>query len=151
MNFSQFLTLILTGTLGTFAYTLVFRMRKRLILWTVLCGFLTMALYTFCVQKTELVFWQNLFPAVFATAFAEILARVTKAPTTPYIVCSIIPLVPGGTLFYTMSHFIHGETAPFHDMLLQTLRISSGLAVGILCVSAVTHIILKLKKEIRKI
>lgn len=146
MNLSQTLTLILTGTLGAFAFTLVYRMRKRLILWAVLCGFLTMSLYTLCVQLTDLPFLQNLFPALFATAFAELLARLTKAPTTPYIVCSIIPLVPGGALFYTMYHFILGDMTQFHDKLLETLRISSGIAVGILCVSAVMQIFAKLKK-----
>ena len=146
MNVSQILTPILTGTLGTFAFALVFRMRKRLLLWTVLCGCLTMGLYVLCVQFTDLSFWQNLFPALFATAFAEVLARLTRAPTTPYIVCSIIPLVPGGALYYTMYHFIHGEMEPFREMLLQTLRVSAGLAVGILCVSAVMQVVLNVKK-----
>ncbi len=147
MQLSFFLLPVLTGTLGTFAFTLVFRMRKRLILWTVLCGFLTMAIYALCSELFLHEFLQNLFPALFATAFAEVLARLTKAPTTPYIVCSIIPLVPGRALFYTMYHFILGDMAQFHVMLLQTLRISAGIAVGILCVSAVMQIVLKVKRK----
>ena len=141
MTIARMITLILTGTLGTLAFTLLFRMRKRLILWAVLCGFLTTALYVLCAQFMDHAFFQNLIPALFATAFAEVLARITKAPTTPYIACAIIPLVPGGALYYTMYHFILGEMDLFHEKLIETLRVSAGLAVGIICVSAVMQII----------
>ena len=140
MTVSRALLLILTGALGTFAFALVFRMRKRLILWTILSGCLTTALYVLCSRLFVYEFFQYLFPALFATAFAEVLARLTKAPTTPYIVCPIIPLVPGGALFYTMYHFILGDMTQFHEMLMQTLRISAGLAVGIICVSAAVQV-----------
>lgn len=141
MKVSTVVLLILTGTLGTFAFALIFRMRKRLIVWTILSGCLTTALYVLCIELFDQPFFQNLFPALFATAFAEVLARLTKAPTTPYIVCPIIPLVPGSALFHTMYHFILGNMTQFHDMLLQTLSISAGLAVGIICVSAAVQIV----------
>lgn len=150
MTITKILTLILTGTLGTFGFTLLFRMRKRLILWAVLSGCLTMGVYVLCVHYSAQLFFQNLFPALFATAFAEVLARLTKAPTTPYIVCAVIPLVPGSALFYTMYHFIIGEMEQFHEMLMQTLSVSAGLAVGILCVSAVMQIVTKKPKGSQK-
>ena len=146
MTVSKILLLIVTGALGTFAFALVFRIRKRLIVWTVLSGLLTTALYVLCAQLFTLEFFQYLFPALFATAFAEALARLTKAPTTPFIVCPLIPLVPGSALFYTMYHFILGDMTQFHEMLMQTLRISAGLAVGIICVSAVAQFIQYVKR-----
>ena len=139
--------IILTGTLGTLGFTLLFRMRKRLIVWALLNSCLTTALYTLCVHLTPLPFFQNLFPALFAMTFAEVLARLTKAPTTPYIVCTIIPLVPGGALYYTMYHVILGEMELFHERLLETLRVSAGLAVGILCVSAFTQLVQRLRRK----
>lgn len=139
--------MILTGTLGAFGFALLFRMRKRLIVWAVLNGFLTMAIYVLCTRLFSLEFLQNLFPALFATAFSEVLARLTKAPTTPYIVCAIIPLVPGSALYYTMANFILGDMAAFHERLMETLRVSAGLAVGILCVSVVMQMVRHLRRS----
>ena len=82
---------------------------------------------------------QNLFPALFATAYAEVMARLTKAPATPILACSIIPLVPGGKLYYTTYYFVVGETENFYEALVALLRIASGLAVGIILISVVVH------------
>ena len=38
------------------------------------------------------------------SALAELLARLLKAPATIFLVIGIIPLVPGGGLYYTMDY-----------------------------------------------
>ena len=57
--------------------------------------------------ESELI--QNLFPALAATVYAEIMARVVKAPATPILACSVISLVPGGKLYYTTYYFVVGD------------------------------------------
>ena len=82
---------------------------------------------------------QYLFPALAATVYAEIMARLTKAPATPILACSIIPFVPGGKLYYTTYYFVVGEMENFYESIIALLRIASGLAVGIILVSVVVH------------
>ena len=82
---------------------------------------------------------QNLFPALFATVYAEVMARAVKAPATPILACSIIPLVPGGKLYYTTYYFVTSDMEKFDTTLGETLQIAAGLAVGIICVSVIVH------------
>ena len=78
-------------------------------------------------------------PALVATAFSEILARLSKSPATQYITCSIIPLVPGSRLYYMMYDLVIGDTAACRAELTLVARIAAGLAVGIIAVSVVVH------------
>lgn len=67
------------------------------------------------------------------------MARFVKAPATPILACSIIPLVPGGKLYYTTYYLVIGEMAMFRGTLMELFRTASGLAVGIICISVVVH------------
>ena len=47
------------------------------------------------------------------TIYAEIMARLFKEPVTGFLLIGIIPMVPGGPLYYTMEYCINGETLLF--------------------------------------
>ena len=141
MDWKQTLILFFSSVIGTLGFALLFRMRKRLIGWAMLGGALTVAVYLVCLQFIHHEFFQNLIPALAATLFSEILARLSKSPATQYITCSIIPLVPGGKLYYTMYDFLIGNMDAFRTELRQTARIASGLAVGIIVVSVFVHLL----------
>ena len=46
---------------------------------------------------------------VFATLFAELLARIMKSPTTVFLIPAIIPFVPGARLFFMMYSLLNSE------------------------------------------
>lgn len=137
MEFKQALIIVFSGIIGTLGFALVFRMTKKKIIWAVIGGGLTCVVYALSCSFFSHEFFQNVFPALFATAYSEAFARITKSPSTPYIACSIISLVPGGKLFYTMYYFITSDMESFRTTLYQTARISAGLAVGIIIVSVI--------------
>ncbi len=139
MDLQHALTLLLAGAAGTCGFALLFRMRKKLIPWAVLGALLTLGVYVLCLYCFDHAFFQNLFPALFGALYAEVLARLTKSPATQYLVCAIIPLVPGGGLYYTMYAFVTGNMETFHAELTQTARTAAGLAVGIILVSVLMH------------
>ena len=134
-----FLKIVLSGTMGTLGFSILFRVNKKRILCNCIGGAITSALYVFCCLFTEDMFWQNFFPALLATAFAETMARFLKAPTTPILACSIIPLVPGSKLYYTTYYFVVDEMDKFDATFTETLNIAAGLAVGIICVSDIVN------------
>lgn len=137
MDLRQALILVLSGAFGTCGFALLFRMTKRKIIWAVIGGGLTCVVYAVSCHFFTHEFFQNVFPALFATAYSEVFARLTKSPSTPYIACSIISLVPGSKLFYTMYYFITSDMAQFRVTLNQTFRIAAGLSVGIIIVSVI--------------
>ena len=77
------------------------------------------------------------------SALAEILARLLKAPATIFLVIGIIPLVPGGGLYYTMSHLLDGELALFTQTGLNTIAAAGAIAVGVSLVSSIARMIRK--------
>lgn len=79
---------------------------------------------------------QYFFAATLVTLYAEVLARITKTPTTTYLIPSIIPLVPGSRLYYTMSYAVNGVWDQFIDSGLFTVALSAALAGGIMFASS---------------
>ncbi|MBR2079032.1 MAG: threonine/serine exporter family protein, partial [Clostridia bacterium] len=139
MNYIEALKIILSGTIGTLGFSLLFKSNPKRTFFNALGGAITCIVYVVCCELFEHEFMQNIFPALAATAYAEIMARVLKAPATPILACSIIPLVPGGKLYYTTYYFVVGQMSLFEYTLRQTLRIAAGLAVGIIIVSVIVN------------
>lgn len=139
MDLQEFLRLVISGFIGTFGFSLLFRSNKNRVVVSSLGGAITCIVFAFTSIYFDHELMQNLFPALVATAYSEVMARVTKAPATPILACSIIPLVPGGKLYYTTYYFVIGETEMFYESLIALLRIASGLAVGIILVSVIVH------------
>lgn len=139
MQLNEALRIVLSGLIGTFGFTLVFRSNKNRVIISTVGGVLTCVIYLISCHFFEHELMQNLFPALGATVYAEIMARLTRAPATPILACSIIPLVPGGKLYYTTYYFVIGEMESFYESIVALLRIASGLAVGIIIVSVIVH------------
>ena len=78
-------------------------------------------------------FWAT----VFASSYAEIMARVRKYPAISYLVVSIFPLIPGASVYYTMNYVVRGDMDSFASQGLHTIAIAGVIAVGILLASTV--------------
>ncbi len=81
------------------------------------------------------------FPAFLAALaaglYSEIVARFRHRPATVYSIASIIPLVPGGGMYYTMMASLEGNSALSVEVGLATLLTAFAIAVGL----AVSHAI----------
>ena len=139
MNVKETVIFMLAGLAGTCGFALLFRLRKKLIVWAALGTALTLAVYVICLHTFTNAFYQNLFPALCGALYAEIAARLTKSPSTQYLACAIIPLVPGSGLYRTMYAVAMGHLDVFPTELRQTARTAAGLAVGIIIVSVIVH------------
>ena len=85
--------------------------------------------------------------AIAIGAYSEIMARVRRCPVTGYLLVALLPLVPGGGIYYAMRYCVAGETQAFLDMLLHTLGMAAALAAGgILASSAFRGALLHLRR-----
>lgn len=139
MDYMEALKIIISGTIGTIGFSLLFKSNPRRTGFNALGGMITCIVYVVASEIFDQEFLQNFFPALVATAYAEIMARVLKAPATPILACSIISLVPGGKLYYTTYYFVVGQMSLFKYTLTETLRIAAGLAVGIIVISVIVN------------
>ena len=73
--------------------------------------------------------------------FSAIIAIVIKMPTITIYLPSLIPLVPGGGMYYTMYHLIMEEMDLFADRAAETTLIAISLATGIFVSTTVVNIL----------
>lgn len=139
---------------ASLAFAIVFNIPRNKLLLSALGGMLGQLVYVFfqLVIANDVILY--LLATIAISLYAEILARLTKSPTTIYLAVALIPLVPGGGIYYTMLYFINGEIDLGISTGIHTLLISGALAVGIIMVSSTVNLVrkvmLKSKKRIRK-
>ena len=95
-------------------------------------------LFFFNIMGTG-VYTANFLATVAVSLFSEIMARVCKTPVTVFLLVGLLPLVPGGGIYYTMEHALAGDTTAFLSQLMSTFGIAASLALGVLVVSSVTR------------
>ena len=126
---------IITGCMGTLGFNILFNIRGRKLVLATLGGLISWAFFL----ALELVFpseaLRYLISAAMITVYGEILARQEKTPTTTFLVPSIIPLIPGSALYYTMNYAVRGMNEQFAVQGLHTAAIAGIIAVGILLAS----------------
>ena len=79
---------------------------------SILCalgGVFTWMTYLLCRDLGMSIYSMNFFAAVVSALYSEILARSRKYPVTSYLVISLLPLVPGAGIYYTMSLGLGGD------------------------------------------
>ena len=103
---------ILCGGLGTLAYALFFHVRPRHLLLATLGGALSWLLYLLVLAWDGNVFLSALVASMGVCLWSEGMARVRKAPANIFMIPGIIPLLPGGALYYTMSALIGRRRGP---------------------------------------
>ncbi|MBQ1270460.1 MAG: threonine/serine exporter family protein [Clostridia bacterium] len=131
--FDMFIEVLMAG-LGSAGFAYLFNVHGKKIAWTGIGGGLSWLVYLAVMQMSG-----DLFIALFAATLSivvasEILARAIKIPVIMMLVPMLIPLVPGGTLFYSMQALISGKNLQFvgylQSLALQAAAIAVGMIVG---------------------
>lgn len=117
------------------AFSIVFNMRGKTLVFASAGGALGWLVYLLCnpLQNDILQFF---FATIAISIYSEIMARIHKAPVTGYLLVALLPLVPGGGIYYTMEYCIVANTDMFLETGLHTLGIAGALAMGVLLVSS---------------
>lgn len=123
---------LITGAIGSVGFALVFHVRKSYFLHVLSGSVLCWGTYlaaTAALGSTE-VFMPTLISGFVTAILAEILARVCKAPSTVFFMTSIIPLIPGRTLFYFMQAIVREQYSQASNYGMATFLTALGIALG---------------------
>ncbi len=128
----EWLVPIVSAALGSLTFAMFFGVRSRKLWFSLLGGALNWGLYLLAMKKMGLpATMAYALGAAAGTLYAEILARIVKTPVTVFVITSVIPMVPGGALYYTMLGLLQGDKATFVDRGLYTLSAAGAMALGI--------------------
>lgn len=131
----SFPIMALSCAIGCAGFAIFFNTHGPGMLICILGGVLTWAVYAIVISLGGSEIFSYFISSAFASLFAEVMARIRKYPAISYLVVSTFPLLPGGGIYYTMSHAVNGNMVLFSQRGMQTISIAGAMAVGILLVS----------------
>ncbi len=138
---------IVTGTLGTLGFGILFNIRGKRLIGAALGGVIASVLYVVLgviIDNEPLVYF---IVAALVTVYSETSARIIKTPATPITITSLIPLIPGGSLYYTMAYAFQSDFETFLNKAVSTLLLAAALALGIIIATAVWRFCMRCVKN----
>jgi len=135
---------LITSFFGSLGFAVIFNLRKKYIIQASIGGIVCWGAYLLTNLASNGVFLPTLVATAVAALYAEILARILKVPTTVIFISAIIPLIPGSSLFYTMSSIVWVDISVFEKYGTNTILFVLGIASGISIVSSLWYMFQKI-------
>ena len=137
---------LFTGAAGSVGFGLIFHINKKYLPVTAVGGAFGWLAYLLLSHHGNHIFVSMLVASFCVAIYAEILARVYGAPSTPFFVTSAIPLIPGSTLYYCMSALAVGNTRLAEEYGSQTFLCALGIAGGMAIAWCICDLTRKMKR-----
>ena len=128
---------IITGFIGSLCFGILFNLKGKRLAAGALGGLLSWGLFVLFSQFIPSEPINYFLVAATVSVYAEVLAKVLKTPATPLITTSLIPLIPGGSLYYTVASAFDSSFGVFSEKAFYTLKLAAALALGMIVVLAV--------------
>lgn len=138
---------ILTGTIGSAGFAILFNIRGKRMIGACIGGFLSWSIFLLLhlfIHAEPVCYF---LVSVLISLYSEFTARVLKSPTTTFITTALIPLIPGGSLYYTMAYAFESNLEKFLSRALYTLQLASALALGIIVSTTFMRILQRYKQK----
>ena len=134
---------IIAGFIGTIGFAILFNIRSKRLVAVAVGGLLSWLLFVILSRFIPNEAVNYFVVACIISLYAEIMARILKTPTTTFVTTALIPLIPGGSLYYTMAYAFQGNLETFLQKAIYTLQLASALALGIIVSTTITRIFYK--------
>ena len=136
--------------LATMGFAIMFKTPPRHLAFAGLSGVITYFVYIVVEVYTGQLFLAAFISTTAVAVLCEIYARISKSPAIIVLSSSVIPTVPGGSLYYTAQHIMTGEFEEAMIHLGNTVSIGLGIACGIVIVSLASKGLTEFISERRK-
>lgn len=138
---------IAAGLIGSLCFGILFNMRGKRLIAAAVGGLLSWGLF---VVLSHFILNEpiNYFiVAAVVSLYSEIMARALKTPAAPIVTTSLIPLIPGGSLYYTMASAFESNFTMFLEKAVSTLKLACALALGIIVVTTISQFLFRRVKQ----
>ena len=140
---------LISCTVACVGFAIWFRVKGIQILYAGIGAFFTWLVYALLFDMWGSNFIATLIGAVFVAAYAQMMARVNKAPATIFLTASVFPLVPGPNLYYMMYALVMEEYETAKSEALTLLITCLGIVFGFLIVEILNKYIMRLINTVR--
>ena len=141
---------IIAGTIATFGFAILFRLKPSHWPFAVIDGLFACICYFGFTELFGGNFLPNLLAAFVASLFADVFARMCKAPSTVFILPGCIALVPGEPLYHAMNNLLSENREVALEYFLTTLTIGIAIGGGIIGASLLRVTIQAISRKIKR-
>ena len=141
---------LFTGMLGSLGFALIFRLPYRYLPLAALGGLLNWGSYLAFFALSDRLFLSCLMASALSALYAELLAKRLRAPTTLFLIPTVIPSIPGSNLYYTLEAAVSADFASVGKNAHGTCQWAFGIAAGVSLVSILFVMIRNNKKTKNK-
>lgn len=134
--------------ISTLGFGIIFNIKGKKLFFAALGGGLSWFIYALCLNIGLTEISALFLSSVVFSSYSEIFARILKTPVTTLVVCALIPLVPGGGMYYTMFEAVTGNINKALELGLNTMASAGILALGVIFVSTLTRLIMSHKRKL---
>lgn len=138
---------ISAGLIGSLCFGILFNMRGKRLIAAAVGGVLSWGLFVVLSHYISSEPINYFIVAAVVSLYSEIMARVLKTPAAPVVTTSLIPLIPGGSLYYTMASAFESNFTVFLEKAVSTLKLACALALGIIIVTAISQFLFRCVKQ----
>ena len=132
---------VISALIGSIGFAVFFNMKRKQIILAGAGGAAAWIVYLLCQQQIEGYFVPYFIASIFVAVYAEIMARMNRAPATIFLTAAAVPLIPGGSLYYTMAGLVNGDQALFAESGASAVTIALAISLGFVVVAIITKYI----------
>ncbi len=137
----SFLIQSIACAIGAIGFSLLFNVRGNGIVLCLLGGVICWGVYCIAEHLGSGEMIAMLVSSIVAAIYSEIMARIRKCPAIGFLVTSLIPLIPGSALYYTMNYAVRGDMTMFGTQGFRTVCLAGLMAAGVILVSTTMRMI----------
>lgn len=134
------LLVAVSGFLATIGFGVLFNIKGLKLLLAGIGGMLGGVIYYLCKQNQCPEALSLFCAGVSFALYSECFARICHTPVTTFVICALIPLVPGKGMYETMRYAVANDAQAALQTGLNTLINAGALALGIIFVSTLMRL-----------
>ena len=137
---------LVAAFVGTVGFSALFGAPRRYYLYCGLAGMAGWAVYLL-VAAGHSVVGAAFFAALAVATISHIMAKICRCPVTVFLICGIIPLVPGGGIFWTAYYIVTEQLRMAAATGFVALKVTIAIAGGIILASGIINKLFIRKKN----
>ena len=126
----------LSAFFASLGFAILFNIRKRKLFVAAMIGALGGVTYHLFLYLGKSNFLALFLASIAISLASEVCARIYKTPATTFMVCALIPLVPGGGMYYTMLEIVNNNIDGALVKGIDTLVQAAAIVLGVTLISS---------------
>jgi len=122
---------IISAGIVTFGFALLFNIQGRNLIHTSVAGCLSWLCYLSCKNLGFSEEMSYFLSSVIIGLYSEIIAIKLNAPSNNILIAALIPLAPGGGVYYTMQNLIYKNYLLSFENGIETFLLAGSMALGV--------------------